>query len=340
MKRRRIELVDIAAYANLVTAVWKAARGKRTRLDVAGFLGELDARVQHLAQDILAGAVPYGRYREFYIHDPKRRLIHAACFEDRVLHHAILNLAEPVFERSLVPSTYACRPGLGVHRAIVQVQSHLRRFPWFVKVDVDGYFPSIDHACLFRLVCGRFKGAGFLELLRRIIDSYHAQPGKGLPIGSLTSQHFANYYLDGADRLLLGHAEVCAHVRYMDDIIWWCNGKSEATWVLDILREYLQQERGLQLKPAVQINRSARGVTYCGYRVLPGTLRLTPRKRRRYRELRERWEAAWADGDISSRQLQEAYAAVHAITLHADSREWRRRHLLIHPSRYQDKEGW
>ena len=332
MQRLRIDLIGIAAWDNLLPAVWKAARGKRQRPDVACFLSALDVRLNRLAEDIVAGAVPYGRYRSFYIHDPKRRLIHAACFEDRVLHHAIMNLAEPVFERVLVPTTYACRPGKGVHRAAIQVQHNLRRFPWFVQVDVDGYFPSIDHRLLFALLQRRFKGGDFLDLLWRIIDSYHSHPGKGLPIGSLTSQHFANHYLNGADRFLLNASPVCAMVRYMDDIICWCADKASARQVLADLREYLHDQLSLRLKPSTQINRSARGVTYCGFRILPGATRLTPRKKRRYRILREQWESACLDGEIDSRTLQQAYAAVHAITLHTDSQTWRQRNLQLHPS--------
>ncbi|MCX7109139.1 MAG: reverse transcriptase/maturase family protein [Proteobacteria bacterium] len=332
MHRRHIELTDIAAWDNLLLAVWKAARGKRQRPDVARFLAETDDSLQQLASDILVGAVPYGRYRSFHIHDPKLRLIHAACFEDRVLHHAIINLAEPVFERSLVPTTYACRPGKGVHRAVVQVQNNLRRFPWFVQVDVDGYFPAIDHSLLFGLLQHRFKGDGFMALLWRIIDSYHARLGKGLPIGALTSQHFANHYLDGADRFLLNTKPVGAMVRYMDDMIWWCHDKPSALQTLAGLREFLHDKLSLRLKPTTQINRSSRGVTYCGFRILPGTVLLTPRKQRRYRSLREQWETAWLEGNIDSNTLQQAYAAVHAITLHADSRTWRQRNLQLHPS--------
>lgn len=135
MKRQRIRLSDIAAFDNLALAVWKAARGKRHRPDVIRFTRRLDHNLGKLADDIMQASVPYARYRAFHIHDPKQRLIHAACFEDRVLHHAILNLAEPVFERTLVPSTYACRPGKGVHKAIAEVQANLRRYPWYVKVD-------------------------------------------------------------------------------------------------------------------------------------------------------------------------------------------------------------
>jgi RNA-directed DNA polymerase len=178
MKREPIAVSDIATWHNLALAAWKAARGKRTRPDVVRFMANADCSLARLAWDTLGGRTPYGGYRSFEIHDPKTRLIHAACFEDRVLHHAIMNLAEPVFERALVPSTYACRPKRGVHKAVSEVQRHLQRFPWFGKVDIDGYFPSIDHACLQRLLARRFKGEEFLALLGRIIDSYASQPGK------------------------------------------------------------------------------------------------------------------------------------------------------------------
>jgi len=156
MKRTRITLADIADVDNLALATWKAARGKRHRPDVLAFTDKYPQNMQCLAMAILQEQVPYARYRAFYIQDPKRRLIHAACFEDRILHHAILNLAETTFERALVDSSYACRPHKGVHRAISQVQRQLRRYPWYVKVDIAAYFPQIDHAILNALLAKRF----------------------------------------------------------------------------------------------------------------------------------------------------------------------------------------
>ena len=111
MQRARIDLADVASADNLALAAWKAARGKRQRPEVMRFCAHFDDSIARLRRDILAGVAPYGEYRSFLIHDPKQRLIHAACFADRVLHHAIMNLAEPVFERTLVPSTYACQIG-------------------------------------------------------------------------------------------------------------------------------------------------------------------------------------------------------------------------------------
>jgi hypothetical protein len=185
---------------------------------------------------------------------------------------------------------------------------------------------------LFGLLQRHFKGEEFLGLLWRIIDSYHAQAGKGLPIGSLTSQHFANHYLAGADRFLLENPVVRGHVRYMDDILCWCNTKEEAKATLADLHDYLHSTRQLLIKPTAQINRSNRGVSYCGYRVLPGAILLSHRKRQRYQQLRLQWELAWRNGKITELELQQAYQSVHAITLHADSRTWRKQNLQLHPS--------
>lgn len=338
MRRTRIDLDNIACRDNLVRALWKAARGKRQRPEVAAFLANLDQELARLGEEILGGESPRGAYRRFTIHDPKRRLIHAACFPDRVLHHAILNRAEATFDRGLVDTCFACRPGYGVHAAIAHVQALLRRGGWYVKVDVEGYFPSIEHDRLLALLSRRFKGVGFLELMGRIVRACPATPGRGLPIGALTSQHCANLYLEGADRLLRGQADVTGHCRYMDDILWFCREREAARQTLDLLAAWLRCERGLTLKADPQINRCERGVTYCGLRVLPHGLRLTARKRRRYGAARARLETAWADGELDDEGLQRGFDAALAPTLQADARAWRLRELEIHGTRY-DRHG-
>ena len=214
MGRQAVSLEAIAARPNLELACWKAARGRQGRPAVARFLAGRDANLADLAAAIVQGDVPDGRASRFVIHDPKRRVIHAACFADRVLHHAIFNLVEARFESMLVDSSFACRPGKGVHRAVLAVQRSLQRWPWFVQVDVDGYFPSIRHDLLMALLRRRFTGAAFLALLPRILDcGATAGPGRWLPIGTLASQHFANAFLDGADRFILDQPGVGGHVR-------------------------------------------------------------------------------------------------------------------------------
>lgn len=331
MKRTRIELIDIAKYANLAEAAWKAGKGKRHRGPVRSFFSDFDTNVNRLARGILVGKMPQGKYRSFIIHDPKKRTIHAACFEDRILHHAIMNIAGPVLDRGLVPTTYACRVGKGTLAAVERVRHCIRRYPWYVKIDIAGYFDTVDHHLLFSLLQRRFKGNEFLDLLWRTLESYNTAVGKGLPIGSLTSQHFGNYYLDGVDRFLTEQLKCLAHVRYMDDIIWWCEDLKEAKTSLAQVKGYIAHERLLDVKETMQINRSKRGVTYCGFRVLPGTIRLTVRKRRLYGLGRMAWENAYLDGKVTELKLQNGYAAVHGMVAGCGSRQWRKKNLLRHP---------
>jgi retron-type reverse transcriptase len=323
LQRDRIELADLAERGNLELAVWKAARGKRDRIAVGRFLADLEVRLNRLAEDIRMERVPAGRMRRFVIHDPKRRIISAACFVDRVLHHAILNLAESRFERMLTDHVYACRPGKGVHAAALAVQGNLRRWPWLVRVDVDGYFPSIDHGRLKDLLARCFKGNGFLALLGRIVDGGSTIPGRGLPIGALTSQHFANAYLDAADRFLLNHSAVRAELRYMDDIVWWCESRADCQTTLAELQAFLWEQRGLRLKPNVHIGLSRRGLAYCGFRIKPGVILASSRKLTRYRAGLARLESARAGGRLGDAEAQRAHDGLLATLAYAETAGFR-----------------
>lgn len=322
MKRQRIELADLAARDNLVLAACKAARGKRQRHAVQTWLAQADERLAALARSILGGTAPQGRATRFVIHDPKRREISAACFDDRVLHHAVMNLAAARFERALVDSVYACRTGKGGHAAVMAVQRGLQRWPWVVQVDVAGYFASIDHAVLRTQLARLFKGDAFLALLDRIVES--GGGARGLPIGALTSQYFANHYLGTADRLLIAHPGVRAHVRYMDDIVWFTDSKEAAHASLTALQMYLSESLGLALKPGAQPRPCAAGLAFCGFRVRPGVVLASRRKlaraRRQVQHLRraQEWGASTAD-------LQRAAEGWRATLLPAQTLHFRRR---------------
>lgn len=330
-RRSPIGLFEIASLPTLAAAFWQAARGKERRADVQRFSAHLDAELARLRDDILSGRAPEGRWTSFHIHDPKPRRILAPCLRDRVLHHALMIHMGPVLERALVDDTFACRPGKGTLAAVRRAQEHARRFSWFVKADVRAYFASIDHAVLRGVVRRRFKHPGLLALCDRILDRTPDPPGRGLPIGALTSQHFANTYLDALDRFLLEALRVRALVRYMDDIVWWCDSREAARDTLTAARTFLERERRLALKPHARIGRSSQGLLFVGFRILPGALRLSLRRRRRYVAARGRWEAAFAAGRIDGRGLQAGCAAALAITAHADATAWRRAELLRRP---------
>lgn len=190
--RQFISLEQIADYSNLVLAFHKAAKGKRYRRDVQAFLKGFNHNLGALGQAIREGQMPCGRFRAFTIYDPKQRIIHAACFEDRIFHHAVMNIAGETLEKAMSPFSYACRPEKGVHKAVEKVQKNLQRFSHYAKIDIAGYFAAIDHKVLLQVLSKRYKGQAFLQQVKRIISSHNAQSGVGLPIGSLTSQYFAN----------------------------------------------------------------------------------------------------------------------------------------------------
>lgn len=321
--RSSVNLGDVASIETLSRAFWQASRGKGDRDDVQRFAADLDGELARLSADIIERRAPEGRWTSFEIHDPKLRQILAPCFRDRVLHHAMMLHMGPVLERALVDDTFACRTGKGTLAAVLRAQQHARRFPWWVKTDVRAYFASIEHATLRGVLARRFKSADLLALCDRVIASAAVPAGKGLPIGALTSQWFANAYLDALDRYLLEGLRVRAMVRYMDDVVWWCDTREQATRTLAAAQRFVADERGLELKPTATIGRSSAGLPFLGFRVLPGALRLSLRRRRRYAAARGRWENAYREGRVGARELQVGYAAALAVTAHADARRWR-----------------
>jgi RNA-directed DNA polymerase len=323
MKRSGIDLSAIADWNTLTEAFHRAAAGKANRAEVRLFRANLNQRLEALREHILAGEPRLSPMRSFQIFDPKPRLIHAPVFRDRVLHHALIAHIGPVLERSLIFDTYACRVGKGTIAAVRRVQHFARRFPWYGQIDIRSYFPSIDHGILYGLLERRFKNRKLLRFLGSIIAAHGAGAGKGLPIGALTSQHFANLYLDGCDRFLLETLKVRGIVRYMDDTVWWADSKEAVHGHLQAVADFLRDRRALEIKEPVRIGRSAHGVSYCGFRVLPGAILLSRRRRRRYAEVRARWERAFEQRQIDAPGLQAGYASAFGMTASSDCAAWR-----------------
>ena len=328
MKRIRIEIEDIASFNNLSEAAAKAAKGKKSCPDVINFFNNYQKNIIELRDNLLNGNIPYGKLNKFTIFDPKERIIHAPCFKDRVLHHSIMRYVGSVLDRAMVNSSFACREGRGVHAAVKQAQKNICRFAWYVKIDIKSYFNSIDHYLLLEMIKRRIKGDHVLGLIEKIISNYCTIKGKGLPIGALPSQHLANFYLDSLDRYILENLHANAHARYMDDTIWWCNSRKEAKYTLAQVIDHVEEKLVLEIKrPVVQVNKSKNGVTFCGFRIFPGKIRLSARKRLRYCIHRKKWENVYRSGRIDATTLQIAYASVYSITANSDSREWRRKQL-------------
>jgi len=309
--------------ANLREAFSKAAKGKWARSTTRDFATALDANLRQMREAGLVGALPSGSFTQFTIYDPKERTIHAAAFSERVVHHAVMNRCEPFFDQWLDPDCYACRKGKGRLVALARASGHMRRFVWFLKMDIRKYFDSVDHAILTQMLERKFKDPQLLAFFRQRLADYETASGKGLPIGSLLSQHFANFYLSALDQYVRRDLRLPAMVRYMDDVVVWSEEKSSLLAALPRIKGMLEQELGLALKPNVQINRTALGVDFLGVRLRGASIRLNHRSRVRFsRKWRGLEQAYWA-GAITERQLQQRSCALIEFTRWADASSYR-----------------
>jgi hypothetical protein len=300
------------SFEALRKAARRAALGKRDREEVARFLCDLEPEVLQLERELKEGSWRPGAYRTFTINDPKERTISAAPFRDRVVHHAVCAALGPVIERRLIDDTFACRKGKGTLGALRRAQLFARRHGYSLNLDISRFFDSVDHSILKKILRSVVKDQSFLSLLDTIVESGGIE-GRGLPIGNLTSQWFANLYLDGLDHFVKETLRVPGYVRYMDDLLLFAGSKARLRKAYRAVQEWLASERGLQLKERVaRLAPTYEGLPFLGWQVYPGQLRRRRESlRRSVRRLRWR-EAQWQSGQLSTEKLVQAHSSVYA----------------------------
>ena len=282
MKTIRNVFEQICSFENLYQAFQKARRGKRYREYAVEFENRLEENLLRLGEELRTGSYIPGEYRIFYIHEPKRRLISAAPFRDRVVHHALIGVIEPIIDKKLIEDTYACRNGKGTHKAIDRCQYFLQRFDWVLKCDIRKYFSSIDYLILIDQLTLYIKDKRTLNLIETIIHHSNEQefilgwfPGddlltplerkRGIPIGNLTSQFFANFYLNEFDHFIKQELGCKGYVRYMDDFVIFGDSKENMFEIRTKIKEYLIELR-LRLHPKKQeIFPAQNGLPFLGF---------------------------------------------------------------------------
>lgn len=308
---------EVASFENLRMSFRLASKGKAQLSDVVQIRYDLETRLFDLRRRLLAGQYRFGPYKAFRILEPKPRDIVAAPFEDRIVHHAICNVLIPIFEKTFIHDSYACRAGKGTHMAVLRLQEHMRRQPhaYVLQCDVRKYFRSVDHEVLKGLIRRKIKDGRLLSLVDPLIDSCPVHPdfgeGKGLPIGNLSSQLFANVYLDPLDHFVSEELAVGRFVRYVDD---WVLVHPDKQVLLDAkitIESYIGNRLHLSLHTAKCHVRPCRaGVTFLGYRVWPALRRVKTatmvRIRRQEKALREQY---WL-GRIDERQYQQGVSSL------------------------------
>lgn len=306
MKRHNHLIGHFASFANLLAAAKKARSGTSHKRETQRFAFHLEPELFRLQEELLSGAYQPQPYRYFQIHDPKERTISVASFRDRVVHHALVNVLEPIYERSFIHDSYATRKDKGTHRAIARAQCFLKKTGWFWKTDIDKYFDSICHDRLLALLERKIKDKRLLEVAARIIHNSSGE-GRGLPIGNLTSQFFANVYLNGFDHFVKEQLRQPYYLRYMDDFVIFNENKTALKTLRQPVEAYLHDALGLRLKAsATFLNSSANGLTFLGRRIFPGTVRLAhPNGRRMLRRMALK-QRDFENGKISEEQFLQS----------------------------------
>jgi retron-type reverse transcriptase len=344
MKRHGNLWPKVTAFANLLQAARQAQKGKRFRDNVLAFNHNLEAELLSLRNELLSHTYQPGPYRTFEIVEPKRRMISAAPYRDRVVHHALCNVIVPRFESTFIHDSYANRLGKGSHRGLKRFTHFARSSPYVFQGDIQKYFPSIDHPILKTLIRRQIKCPDTLWLIDTIIDASNEQfpaiahfPGddiltpltrrRGLPIGNLTSQFFANVYLNGLDHFVKETLKVKKYLRYVDDFALFSEDRIFLVDTRQAIEAYLADLR-LKIHPIKsQIFATCKGANFMGFRVLPDRLRVRTenlrRSRRRLRQLQDRY----ANREIQLSDVVQSLQSWEAHLKHGDT--WQLRQQIF-----------
>ena len=332
----------ITSFSNLLAASRRAQKGKRFRSDVLAFNAQLEANIFQLQQQLLAFTYAPGAYRRFHIRDPKPRIISAAPYRDRVVHHALCAVIGPPLERRFLATSYANRVGYGSHRALRHFARVCKAHPWVLQIDIRLYFPSIDHQILMAQLRELIICPGTLWLLELIIangaengPAIDCFPGdslltplerpRGLPIGNLTSQYLANLHLNSFDHTVSSLGGIRNYLRYVDDAALFADHLEP----LQRARLRIEQELAalrLRLHPVkTQHRRTRDGASFVGFHVVTGVIRVRNHSLLRgRRRLRSHVRGVTA-GRLTLEQARASLQSWNAHLAHGHTHRLRRR---------------
>jgi retron-type reverse transcriptase len=334
MKRQGNLFEAIVSFENLERAFHRAARCRRFKSEILAFRHDLEGNLFALQRDLRAGVYRTGTYRTFEVHDPKRRTIHALPFRDRVLHHAVIAHVAPVLERTFIHDSYACRVGMGTHRAVARLTTFLRqaRATWpevfALKADIRQFFPSVHHRVVMRLLRRHIKCAPTLALLEEIVFSNGSRweaASRGMPIGNLTSQWFCNLVLSQLDHFIKEELRVRHYLRYMDDFVLLAGSKDTLHGWRTRIEAFLGEYLHLELNAKTAVSPARLGVEFVGYRCWADRRVLRASSRRR---MLRSWQGAcrrYRLGEISAERLGASIQSWLAQLAHADGAALARR---------------
>jgi len=351
---------QIVTFENLWTAYRSAAIGKRFRNEVLAFSAYLEDNLFNLRDDLINKTYKVGEYREFYVYEPKKRLVMALPFRDRVAQWAVYRIINPFFDRGYIEDSFACVTGRGVHSAAKRIQyfaqlvTHQNNGSGYcLKLDISKYFYRINHDVLMDILRRRFADRELLALLERIIRSdvpFGLPPGKnageaerihgvGMPIGSLTSQMFANLYLNEVDQFIKRELRVRCYVRYMDDMAILAGDKQQLHEYRHKIEAFVNERLKLDLNDKTHIRPLTLGVEFCGYRVWSSHIKLRKPSALRMRRRLKKLQKDYAAGQLSDFDVRQSLASYNGMLKHCNSYRMQRKIFGVYDEHGQH-DGW
>lgn len=324
---------QVIDFENIYKAYLKARRGHRWDAEVLRFSSQLEEELIDLQNHLIWGTYATGTYRFFTVYEPKERLVAALPFRDRVAQHALCGVLGPIMERRFIYHSYACRSGKGIHKGANQTQAWLRECEkkwgrvYCLKADISKYFVSIDHGILLGILKGIIKDKMVIRMCQEIIQS-GGNEGRGLPIGNLTSQWWANLYLDQMDHFVKETLKVKHYLRYMDDTVFLAPNKNELwNWYQEI-NCFVEEKLRLRLNPKTSIFPvGQRSVDFLGYRIWPDHRLLRKGSVKKIKRKIKRLQIGYANGDISTEKINAIIQSWLGHAGHADTYRLRRKIL-------------
>lgn len=336
MKRHNHLWADIVSFPNLLAAARQAQKGKRYRDNILRFNYSLENELIQLQYELHTQTYRPGPYKTFSVKEPKPRLISAAPYRDRVVHHALCNIILPLFERTFIHDSYANRVGFGTHRALKRFTHFARTNGYVLQCNIRKYFPSIDHEILKHVLRRKIKCPDTLWLIDTIIDGSNEQepaiayfPGddlntpstrrRGLPIGNLTSQFFANLYLNSLDHFVKEILQARQYLRYVDDFALFSDNKEFLTDARPEIEAHLATLR-LKIHPIKsQLSTTRIGASFVGFRVFPNHIRVKAANLHRSRYRLRQLQRDYASGEVSLDQITRSLQSWGAHLNHANT---------------------
>lgn len=294
-----IEYEDLISIENLFQAWGEFRKGKRKRKDVQIFERNLEDNLFALHFALKRKTYQHGNYHSFYVCDPKRRHIHKAPVADRVIHHLLYKYLYKLWDKTFIYDSYSCRLEKGTHKGVKRLEKLARKASrnytrpcWALKCDIKKFFANVDHEILLRLLKKKINDPDLLWLLSEIISSFHSESGenKGIPLGNLTSQVFANIYMNELDQFIKSQLRIKYYIRYADDFVILSSSENDLNHIIKMIGLFLKDQLKFELHPKKIIFRNLSwGIDFLGYIVLPNyILPRTKTKRRIFQKLKSK----------------------------------------------------